>query len=1617
VVKNFNVNVFPAPQVSLGADISVCGQTTPTTLTASGGSSYQWSSGQNTAVISVNPSVTTTYIVTVTTLPNNCKATDDVKIIVNPIPLADAGLDKNICTGKSTTLTASGGTSYSWSNGINGSNNTVSPTVNSTYTVTVSNAFGCTSVDDVSVNVNPTPVISISPNVSICANSPTTLTATGGQNYTWSSGQNSASVNVNPSTTSTYTVTVSDVNGCTATAQSTININPITVDAGVDVNICLGQTINLSATASPNTTFLWGNGVTTANNSVSPTSTTTYTVTATDGLGCTKTDNVLVNVVTPPTVTLSPDVSVCSNQNVTLSASGGTSYLWSTGQNAANISVSPINTTTYSVSVSNSACVVTKQVQVTVIPPQNVVITAPFKLCSGQANLSASAGFTAYSWSNGQNLQNITITQSGTYTLTATDANGCKATSQTTVSNADKVTINGLDKICPNANNTISVNQNYAGYAWNNGQNTQSITISQAGTYTVTATDSQGCTVSESINVTQAVAPTISIGGILGICPNGATTLTVNGLYSSAFWSNGSTNNSISVNSIGNYSVTVTNQNACQAETSVNITAFINPNVKIQGNNVICTNGGNVSLTLNSTFASYLWSNNSTNSLINATQSGNYSVTVTDANGCKANDQFFISPQSVIAQITGSTSFCPGSSTVLAANATNAAAYLWSNGSISPTIQINTPGNVSVTITDSQGCKGAATLPVTLSSSLSPTIFGKTKICEGGESILDAGNGFKTYLWSDGSSLSNIKATKSGNYSVTVNDGACSGSTSVLLEVVKNNLSIAFLGDSLICANSTTSITVPNTFETYLWNTKNGTNVLNNISAGKYSLTVTDKVGCSTNKAIEVKTAPNPSPIIQGTNSFCKGGFTILNVGKYNSYLWNTASKDSSITVNTIGQYEITVTNSEGCIGSAFVNVTQTNGLVPVINGKTTLCKGQKITLTTDNYKTYLWSDGSKNNSIVVDKSGTYKVSVSDVAGCLGENTINIVEKNLVKPIIIGDTLFCEGLTKTLSINNQNLYNSFEWSDKSLSKFINVSESGIYSVSVSDGACSSQSQITVKVVKNVLNAAIKGDSIFCKNDQTTLSTFFNSSIKNYVWQTSDGKQTINGIDKNTIVTNGSNTWLLTVTDVYGCSASSSIKIIEVPLPSPNIKGDTLIINATPTQLDAGAGYSSYLWNTGENKQSVIITKSGIYEVSVTNQNNCKGVAKIVVKAINFIKPSIFGKAKICKNEKTKLEVANIFDTYIWSNGAKTNSIEVNKGGFYYVTVTKGGLIGKDTFEVLASSLQAELKTITDYNGFAVSCDGKNDGALTVQNVKGAIQPVSILWSNNATSEQIKDLKSGFYEVKIKDAFACEWKQNTTLFSPKKLSIALSSAAPNCKSAASGEIILKDVQNALLPLKINLNQQFFEANKLPFSIKNIAGGEYLMSVSDANNCTETATVKVEKQVIPTVTLGSDLEIYAGEEIQLTAQTNINPSLIFWSKIKDLSCQNCLNPIVKPSESGVYSIIVTDKFGCQATDDIFININKDFFVPSTFSPNGDQINDTFTLLGNKSLKAIDNFQIFDRWGNLVFEGNQTQPFWDGTFRNSDAAEGVYVYQAKVIFKDNSEKFIKGNVTLVR
>ncbi len=699
------IEVNLCPQTTADPDITICEGdpltlNTSNSLLGSGPYTYSWAPtlfipSPNTQSVDAYPDVTTTFTVT-TTDRYTCQGTSDMIVTVNPAPTPDAGPDVTICPGSSTQLNASGGATYSWApttglSNPNIANPIASPASTTAYFVTVTAAGGCTQVDFVTVSVSMVLNVNAGADASSCAGQGTTLNATGATNYTWTPATGLSDPNIfnpvaAPATTTTYTVTGTDGNGCSGTDAVVVTVNNApTANAGADAAVCVGLSTTLNGTGGVSYSWSPVAGLSDPaifNPVATSAATTTYTLTVTDANGCTDTDDMIVTVNPLPPASAGPDMPVCTGSSVTITASGGTQYLWTPVTELSNANVAapvctPTAARTYTVTVTDvNGCVATDDMDVTINPLPIANAGADVTICQNSTTTLGASGGVSYSWSPVTGLSDPLIVNpdaspaaTTTYTVTATDANSCSSTDDVDVIVTPSAPVNaGIDgEACLGGSVSLSATGNGVSFSWSpalglDNANIATPVATPASTtqYTVTMTDANNCTSSDDVTVTINPIPVAAFSAA-SVC-NGIPTVFTNqstvssGTIATYNWDFGDGNTSAVTSPSNTYSLPgtysvqldIVSDKGCVNSTTQNITVYPLPVVDFEA---VPTSGCaplDVQLNDLSTIASgnnvsWLWNIESVGTVNGQTTSQSFSnvglydvtLTVTSDQGCQ----------------------------------------------------------------------------------------------------------------------------------------------------------------------------------------------------------------------------------------------------------------------------------------------------------------------------------------------------------------------------------------------------------------------------------------------------------------------------------------------------------------------------------------------------------------------------------------------------------------------------------------------------------------------------------------------------------------------------------------------------------------------------------------------------------------------------------------------------------------------------------------------------------------------------------------------------------------------------------------------------------------------
>ncbi|HNU57904.1 MAG TPA: hypothetical protein PKN30_15040, partial [Flavobacteriales bacterium] len=643
-----NVDFDPLPVVDLGPDQTVCPGTSVLLDATTPGATYLWQDGSTAATFDA----TTPGNYSVAVSVNGCTSSDSFDLMNHTLQVVDLGPDVTICAGGSVTIgTTVPGASYLWSTGA--TTNTIDVTSAGIYGLDVT-LNGCVVHDDIEVFVTPLPSFDLGADLTICPGTMTTLDATvPGATYLWSTGATTSTIDVGPGN---YFVTVT-ANGCSQSDAITIGAWPApAVDLGPDVTLCPGTPLSLDATLA-GANYLWQDGSTGPGLLV--TTDGTYSVTRTDANGCVSIDAITVTYDTPSPIDLGPDVVLCQGDAINLDATvPGATYAWNTGATSATLSVSSAGQ--YSVVVTQGSCSVNDVIDVQVASLPAVSLGPDVSLCPGETLvLDASGPGLTYAWSTGASTPTITVTATGNYDVTVTNAAGCSASDAVGVTYAtpDAVDLGPDITLCAGESAVLDATLPGASYVWNTGATSATLAVNSSGTYSVTATQGS-CTLMDAIDVSVNPMPAVDLGSDVTLCAGEDVVLDATWPGASYAWSTGASTPTITASSTGAYSVDV-NLNGCVASDAINITVLSATAVDIGPDATIC-DGEQVILDATTPGATYLWSTGASTPTIDVTTTGTYSVEVF-VGQCSATDQATITVNPMPAVDLGSdVTLCAG---------------------------------------------------------------------------------------------------------------------------------------------------------------------------------------------------------------------------------------------------------------------------------------------------------------------------------------------------------------------------------------------------------------------------------------------------------------------------------------------------------------------------------------------------------------------------------------------------------------------------------------------------------------------------------------------------------------------------------------------------------------------------------------------------------------------------------------------------------------------------------------------------------------------------------------------------------------------------------------------
>ncbi len=1465
-------------------------------------------------------------------------------------------------------------------------------------------------------------------------------------NYAWSGGQPNSST-ANNLSAGPITVTITDANLCTAVATASVSSVPslVVVLTNVMDSCYLSGKGSASSTVSGGTqpyTYKWSD--LTSNPNLTGLKAGSYSLTVTDFKGCSA--SATTNVAGAPkfsfTKTAQNIKCFGGNGSINITASGGTpgySYNWSPATASGN------NPTTLAPGIYNYSVTDAYGCQLlggdTITQPAAALSATTSHTnvtCHGAANgtitIIVSGGTKPYTYL-GNLLPKDTVTVlnlgPGTYAGNVIDSNGCifPVSEMVTEPALQSLTVSSTNNICFGGS-TATASANFVNatgavtYNWNPGgvlPGSRNGLVS--GTYNVTATDQNGCSFAGSTIIsepTKVVATYSSsdvncFGGATGsilVTPSGGTpnyTYTWNPATASG-------NNPSSLVA-GLYLVTVADNNGCKTDTSINVTQPTAPlTIASQSKvDVKCFGGNDGSANLKASGGTYpytyTWSLNvSIDSFANNLAANTYGVTVYDKYQCSVATTFNITQPAVGVSILSKNQLnvkCfggnDGAAVVTPVGGSAPYSYSWSPNSSTDSFAVFlTAGNYSVIVKDVNQCSVTDNFTILEPTKLTAQYATTSINCFGDAtgSILvtpTGGTPTYTYTWNPATaSGNNPTALTGGTYQLTITDqNSCKIDTSIIVVQPLAALTIASQNQQNIkCFGGTdgaASVVIAGGTYPYSYNWSPNSSVdsfATGLAVNTYGVTVYDARQCSVSTSFNITEPAVALSILSknqldvkcfGTNT---GAAVVTPVGGTTpySYSWSPNASIDSFAISLIaGNYFVTVKDANQCSVTDNFTIQEPTQLVAQYATTGNNCFGQAngtITVTpsggTPTY-TYTWNPATASgNNPTSLTSGTYLLTVTDGNNCIIDTSIVVpgATAPLVFTQIDSNDIKCfggtDGRIKTYVSGGTSPY-SYTWSPNvsSNDSAVNLSV-GPYSVTVADNnGCTVETAVDISEPATAISLTSQSQTeVSCfggNNGTASVIATGGTPNYNYTWNPNVGS----GSSVSTLTMG---TYTVTVSDNNGCTVATSFTISEpLQIVASNVAADVKCNGGNSGSITVNAqggtpsvsGYQ-YTWtpNVSSTNSDTNLT-AGTYTIVVSDSLSCTATTTATLSEPSAIQPSATVSDESC---------------FAKADGYITAAASGGAGGF----------------------------------GYEISAAG---GAFT---------------SNG--SDNFTGLSAGNYQIRVTDANGCTVVSNYTVSSPTEITTSATSDSVNCFGYSDGAIHLTGTTGGNPG---GYTYSLAGGSNSSGNFSDLSAANYTVTVTDTKGCTTTVAVLVEQPEELTLDISTNpasayldsVIVNMGDPVQLNASSNYTSVAYSWTPPNGLSCTNCPDPTVTVYNSIRYTLTATArpvKKDCIVKKDIAVTVLKNYqlYLPNAFTPNGDGANDEYEIFGNKAAIKFLEINIFNRWGEKVFESNDINFKWDGKYKGTFLNPGVYVYQLKVVFvDDHSEPDFAGSITLIR
>ncbi len=819
-----------------------------------------------------------------------------------------------------------------------------------------------------------------------------------GAKFEWSAdslGIISRKSNLSASAAGIYQLVVS-LNGCRKTQEiEIIDLrNTLTLDLMPnEPAICPGESITLEAfTNQKSAGFVWSIG--TKGNAIEVTKAAFYSVTVSNELGCFVEKSIEVRLKSKPELDLGPDLEICQGDSISLSApfSSDYHYRWTTGDTSFQVLAKKAGT--FLLSLTNAEnCSNSDSVKIGVSLPPSLSLPSLVQLCDGKSTqLRAISDAVLFRWNTGDTTATIQVSKAGSYQVDVLNKIGCRTSASVEVVSVPVPTSSLEAEINRCESDTVVLDPKIenAKYTWSTGDTTRVIQPKKSGTYFVNITLGQGCALSDTVLLNFLAKPEIELGPNLNLCDGQFTSLEVKDSLAYRYrWNTNEKDAKIQVEKSGLYIVTVSNIANCRSTDSVRVEFMATP-PPILPDSIISCKGKLSKLVAGDETYQYSWNTGESALLIIPENTGWYSVSITDGTTkCNAIDSAFVfiapSPDFKLAD----TFFlCQSKKLEIKTLDGTGLKYQWNTGATTSKIEANSVGVYSVEVSNEYGCFQVDSTILVNPPKRNTKWPNPILKCAKDIAVLSGGSLGQIISWNTGATQNEIEVNTSGTFTVSfIDQYGCTAKDSV--KVVFNKTPSLPLPDSLrICQGQSQTLDVRNTGVSYSWNTGATTDVLNVQRAQLYKVIVTNEFGCKASDSTQLILWNNPVVTLPKADTICPNENIVIDARSFGQkFRWSNGATTGIITTSSPGNFQVTVTDRNGCAGQGSTQViAQSLPTASIESPRSYLCFGDSVILSGKGGAPFKWLDPSNTSRRLSTDRILAKPKTKSTYGFIAEN-------------------------------------------------------------------------------------------------------------------------------------------------------------------------------------------------------------------------------------------------------------------------------------------------------------------------------------------------------------------------------------------------------------------------------------------------------------------------------------------------------------------------------------------------------------------------------------------------------------------------------------------------------